>query len=81
MVRVHVLRGVIASGDRLVAGTIADISESDARILTASGKVIVLPPEPPAPVVVPVVELEPPETEEQPKRQTATRRRRERATL
>lgn len=44
MVRVLVLRGVIASGDVLVADSIADISDGDARILASMGKVRVLPP-------------------------------------
>ena len=78
MVRVEVLRGVIASGDRLVAGTVAEISESDARILTMSGKVRVLPPE--VRVVEPAPEPEP-EIAVAPMRETATSGRRRRATL
>lgn len=78
MVRVEVLRGVIASGDRLVAGTVAEISESDARILTMSGKVRVLPPE--VRVVEPAPEPEP-EIAVAPMRETATRGRRRKATL
>lgn len=80
MVRVEVLRGVIASGDRLVAGTVAEISESDAKILTMSGKVRVLPPE--VRVVEPASEPEPePEIAVAPMRETATRSRRRKATL
>lgn len=54
MVRVFVERGVIASGQRLVAGTFADISDTDARILIRSSKVRLAPPEPtPEPVLPP----------------------------
>ncbi len=79
MVRVHVLRGVIASGQRLVAETQAEISEVDARILVASGKVVRLPEAPP---VVPESEdVEPHATADAPVRETATRGRRRKATL
>lgn len=76
MVRVHVLRGVIASGQRLVAGTAAEISDVDARILIASSKVV-LAPAAPAPMPAPEVH----ETAEAPVRETATRGRRRKATL
>lgn len=76
MVRVHVLRGVIASGQRLVAGTAAEISDVDARILIASSKVV-LAPEVAAPALAPDVH----ETAEAPMRETATRGRRRKATL
>lgn len=79
MVRVYVLRGVIASGDRLVAETIADVSESDAQILVRSGKVRVLPPDPPIDITPPI-DAEP-EQATAPVRQTATRSRRRKATL
>jgi len=77
MVRVYVLRGVIASGDVLVAGTVADVSDNDARILMASGKVCEPPAEPPMEVVA----IEAPETADAPVRETATRSRRRKATL
>jgi hypothetical protein len=76
MVRVHVLRGVIASGQRLVAGTAAEISDGDARILIASSKVV-LAPEVPAPLPAPEAH----ETADAPMRETATRSRRRKATL
>lgn len=76
MVRVLVLRGVIASGQRLVAGTTAEISERDAKILIASDKVAIAPAEPPTPAVI-----ETPETDTSPVRETATRSRRRKATL
>ena len=76
MVRVHVLRGVIASGQRLVAGTAAEISDGDARILIRANKVI-LAPETLAPLQPPEVH----ETAEAPMRETATRSRRRKATL
>lgn len=79
MVRVRVLRGVIATGKALVAGTEDDISESDARILVASRKVERLPALPPAPAPEPVLEEH--ETVEAPQRETATRSRRRKATL
>lgn len=75
MVRVHVLRGVIATGQRLVAGTAADISEADARILLAAGKVVLAPLPPP----VPPHEVR--EVAEAPVRETATRGRRRKAVL
>lgn len=85
MVRVEVLRGVLASGQRLVAGTIAEISESDARILSMSGKVRVLPPEP---KLEPVTAMQSAEAVEErapesgPMRETSSRgRRRGKATL
>jgi len=74
MVRVLVERGVIASGQRLVAGTVADISDTDARILIRSGKVRLAPAEP---VIIPE-----PAPESGPVRETASRgRRRSKATL
>jgi hypothetical protein len=76
MVRVHVLRGVIASGQRLVAGTSAEISDGDARILIASSKVVLAPP---APIEMPALEVG--ETAAAPMRETATRSSRRKATL
>ena len=76
MVRVHVLRGVIASGQRLVAGTAAEISDGDARTLIASSKVV-LAPEAPAPTLASKVH----ETAAAPMRETATRSGRRKATL
>ncbi len=76
MVRVHVLRGVIASGQRLVAGTAAEISDVDARILIAANKVVLSPAAP-----APTPEPEAHETAEAPTRETATRSRRRKATL
>lgn len=76
MVRVHVLRGVLASGEALVAGSVADISDTDASVLVRMGKVRLLPPEP-----MVVDSFPEPETEEAPMRETATRSRRRRATL
>lgn len=74
MVRVRVLRGVIATGKALVAGTVDDISEADARILVASKKVERIPDE--APTIA-----ESREYAEPPVRETATRSRRRKATL
>ncbi len=76
MVRVHVLRGGIASGQRLVAGTAAEISDVDARILIASSKVVLAPE-----VASPLPTIEAHETADAPMRETATRGRRRKATL
>lgn len=81
MVRVRVLRGVIASGKALVAGTEDDISESDARILIASRKVELLPDPPQPPAAQPEPAREEHDFVEAPKRETATRGRRRKATL